>query len=120
MKRIMKSILLSSGLLLTATTLSFSHSVVTESNPENDALLDIAPEHIEVSFSKPTRIVKASLSLNNGTPIKLALSTKEPTKIIRFSPIPKIIGSYIVKWRALSEDGHALKGRLQFSITEPK
>jgi len=114
----MKSILLSICLLFTATTLSLSHSVVTNSNPENGARLQVAPKHLDVSFSKPTRVVKASLTHNQSTPLKLTLSTKEPTKLIRFSPAPTAAGDYIIKWRALSEDGHALKGSLQFSITK--
>ena len=114
----MKSILLSICLLFTATTLSLSHSVVTNSNPENGARLRVAPQHLEVSFSKPTRVVKASLAHNEGDPVKLTLSTKEPTKIIQFSPAPVTAGDYVVEWRALSKDGHALKGSLKFSIAE--
>lgn len=116
----MKSILLSISLLFVATTLSLAHSVVTKSDPENGAALRIAPKHIEVSFSKPTRIIKASVSHDKGDPSKLTLSTKEPTKMIRFSPVPTAAGDYVVKWRALSKDGHPLKGSLQFSITDPK
>ena len=114
----MKSILLSICLLITATTLSFSHSVVTNSSPENGARLRVAPKHLEVSFSKPTRVVKASLAHNEGDPVKLTLSTKDPTKLIRFSPAPNAAGDYVVEWRALSKDGHALKGSLKFSIAE--
>lgn len=114
----MKSILLSICLLFTATTLSFSHSVVTNSSPENGARLRVAPKHLEVSFSKPTRVVKASLAHNEGDPVKLTLSTKDPTKLIRFSPAPNAAGDYVVEWRALSKDGHALKGSLKFSIAE--
>ena len=114
----MKSIILSICLLFTATTFSLSHSVVTNSSPENGARLQVAPKHLDVSFSKPTRVVKASLTHNKNDPVKLTLSTKEPTKLIRLSPAPSATGDYVIKWRALSEDGHALKGSLQFSILE--
>ena len=114
----MKSVLLSICLLFTATTLALSHSVVTKSSPNDGARLRVAPKHLDVSFSKPTRVVKASLTHNDGDPLKLTLSTKEPTELIRFSPAPTAAGDYIIKWRALSEDGHTLKGSLQFSIIE--
>ena len=120
MSLIMKSIILSICMLFSATTLSFSHSVVTNSSPESGARLRVAPKHLEVSFSKPTRVVKASLTHNENDPVKLTLSTKEPTKMIRFSPAPKDAGNYVIEWRALSEDGHVLKGSLEFSIGEPK
>lgn len=116
----MKSILLSIYILFTAVTVSTAHSVVTKSHPENGASLSVAPDRIDVSFSKPTRIVKASLSHNKGAPIKLTLSTKEPTKMVTFTPVPKAAGDYNINWRALSKDGHVLKGSLQFSIAEPK
>ena len=114
----MKSIFLSIYMLLSATALSFSHSVVSNSDPENGAHLNAAPERLEVSFSKPTRVIKASITHDKNDQNKLTLSTKEPTKLIRFSPAPKDAGNYVVEWRALSEDGHVLKGSLEFSIGE--
>ena len=114
----MKSIILSIFMLFSATTLSLSHSVVTNSSPESGARLRVAPKHLEVSFSKPTRVIKASITHNEKGQNKLVLSTKEPTKLIRFSPAPKDVGNYVVEWRALSEDGHVLKGSLEFSIGE--
>ena len=114
----MKSILFSICLFFSATALSFGHSVVTESHPENGAHLTAAPERLEVSFSKPTRIIKASITHNENDKTKLALSTKEPTKLISFTPAPKDAGDYVVEWRALSKDGHVLKGSLEFSIGE--
>ncbi|MEP1442878.1 MAG: copper resistance CopC family protein [Hyphomicrobiales bacterium] len=116
----MKSILLSICLFFTATTLTLAHSVVTSSTPENGARLSAAPESLDVSFSKLTRLVKASLSHNKGDTVTLAISTKEPTKSVSFTPVPKAAGNYVLKWRALSQDGHVLKGSLTFSIAEPK
>lgn len=114
----MKSIILSICLLFSISTLSHAHSVVTKSQPENGAHLSVAPERIEVSFSKPTRVIKASITHNEIDQDKLVLSTKEPTKLISFTPAPKDVGKYVVEWRALSKDGHVLKGRLEFSIGE--
>ena len=116
----MKSIILSICMLFSATALSFAHSVVSKSDPENGAHLSTAPERIEVSFSKPTRIIKASISHDEKGQEKLVLSTKEPTTKISFTPTPKDAGKYVVKWRALSQDGHVLKGSLEFSIGELK
>ena len=116
----MKSILLSICLFFTTTTLTIAHSVVTSSNPENGAALSAAPTSLEISFSKPTRIVKASLSHNEGDAAKLTISTKEPTKTVSFAPAPKAVGDYVLNWRALSQDGHVLKGSIEFSIAEAK
>ena len=120
MSPIMKSIILSIFMLFSATILSSAHSDVSKSYPENGAHLSAAPERIEVSFSKPTRVIKASIDHDEKGQEKLVLSTKEPTKLISFTPAPKDAGKYVVKWRALSEDGHVLKGSLKFSIGEPK
>ena len=116
----MKSIIHSIFMLFSATTLSFAHSNVSKSDPENGAQLSAAPKRLEVSFSKPTRVIKASITHDEKGQEKLVLSTKEPTTIISFTPTPKNVGNYVVKWRALSEDGHVLKGSLEFSISEPK
>ena len=120
MSPIIKSTFLSICMLFSATALSFAHSVVSKSDPENGSHLSTAPERIEVSFSKPTRIIKASISHDEKGQEKLVLSTKEPTTKISFTPTPKDAGKYVVKWRALSQDGHVLKGSLEFSIGEPK
>ena len=116
----MKAILLSICLLFAATTLANAHSVVTNSNPESGAILSAAPTSLEISFSKPTHIVKASLSHNDGDAAKLTVSTKEPTKTVSFTPAPKAVGDYVLNWRALSQDGHVLKGSIKFSIAEAK
>ena len=116
----MKTLILSICILFSATILSFAHSVVSKSHPENGAHLNAAPERLEVSFSKPTRVIKASITHDGKDQKKLVLSTKEPTTKISFTPAPKDAGNYVVKWRALSQDGHVLKGSLEFSIGEPK
>ena len=99
-------------------TNAWSHSSVTSSVPTNGATLTNHPETIEVTFSKPTRIIKATINYNDVTSTPLTISTTEPTRKITFSPAPTIAGSYKIEWRALADDGHVFKESISFSILD--
>lgn len=97
-----------------------AHSVVRGSHPLDGERLTTSPERLDVIFSKPTRIIKASIIHDEGAPLTLEPSTKEPSQKVSFSPVPTEPGMYVIKWRAISQDGHVLKGQIGFSIGETK
>ncbi|MEW7008460.1 MULTISPECIES: copper resistance CopC family protein [unclassified Lentilitoribacter] len=115
MKNIIATLILMGAFINSA----FAHSKVDTFSPADGDVLTEVPEVITMNFAKPARITKVSVSHTEGSEdhdIRLDIPTKEFVKIIEFSPKLFGAGTYQVEWRALAEDGHALKGEFSFSV----
>jgi methionine-rich copper-binding protein CopC len=115
----MKNIIATLILLGALTNSAFAHSKVDTFSPADGDVLTEVPEAIAMSFAKPARITKVSVSHTKGSEehdIRLDIPTKEFVKTIEFSPDLFGAGTYLVEWRALAEDGHALKGEFSFTV----
>ncbi|MFK7846126.1 MAG: copper resistance protein CopC [Rhodothermales bacterium] len=98
---------------------AFAHSPLKSTSPENNAKLDNIPEMLHLTFSKPARIVKVVMTHTNGDAsheMKLELPSKEITDEVHLTPEFMGAGEYTVDWRALSEDGHTIKGNFSFMV----
>ena len=113
----------------------FPHSPLKQANPMDGALLTEAPTEYKMVFKSPAKLIKFEIfqkgQNNNKKPSLLkGLFKKSDDKLIdiNYEPslvlsdshlikLPKInFGSYEVRWRAMGEDGHVLKGILTFEV----
>ena len=107
---------------ITALFLSFSaqaHSPLQSLTPSDGAVLAAAPEAIEMRFRGGARLIRFQL-VNDADGTKVALGTshlmvESDAHRIILPPLPK--GTFTAGWRALSEDGHVIKGGFSFSVT---
>ena len=94
-----------------------AHSRAEATAPANGAVVATAPEAITIAFDKPMRITL--IELTNAVGDAFALErTDEMAPVTRFEATPPALpaGSYTVRWRGLSEDGHAMKGTFSFEV----
>ena len=112
-----------------------AHSPLEFSEPKNGAILKSSPEIILLSFKAPAKLIK--VSLNEKDPKKIdslfkgIFSSKKKMEnildnnkaqdfdekfVLKLPPLSE--GSFIIKWRALSEDGHIITGDFSFSVEE--
>ena len=122
-------------ILLISPTMALSHSPLKLSNPMDGASLSKAPTEYKMLFKSPAKLIKFEIfkkgQNNNKKPSLLkGLFKKSDDKLIdiNYEPslvlsdshlikLPKInFGSYEVRWRAMGEDGHVLKGILTFEV----
>ena len=115
-------------------SIAFAHSPLSSISPAADAVLDTAPTVIEMTFKSPAKLIKLELfkvnaeakdslfsSLfgnDNGDEVNLdsdALLQESATHTI-ILPLLEA-GAYKIYWRAVSEDGHVMKGESAFQIT---
>ena len=105
-----------------AFALSLAGGAAAHSRPETTAPADgevvaATPAVIAVSFDKPMRVTFIELTNADGDAFALE-RTDEMAPVTRFEattpPLPA--GRYTVKWRGLSEDGHAMSGRFSFEV----
>ena len=112
---------------------ALAHSPLSNVSPEDGTKLDDAPSEISMVFKSPAKLIKLELlkeqasakkSLLGGlfgndggkvVPLPNAvLMEMSDTHVI---PLPKITGGdYQVKWTAMGEDGHVIKGDFAFTV----
>ena len=115
-------------------SIAFAHSPLSSISPAADAVLDTAPTVIEMTFKSPAKLIKLELFKVNAEAKDSLFSSLfgndsgdevslESDALLKESATHTIIlplleaGVYKINWRALSEDGHIMKGESVFQIT---
>ena len=115
-------------------SIAFAHSPLSSISPAADAVLDTAPTVIEMTFKSPAKLIKLELFKVNAEAKDSLFSSLfgndsgdevslESDALLQESVTHTIIlplleaGVYKINWRALSEDGHVIKGESAFQIT---
>ena len=122
------------AVFLTYSNLGHAHSPVGFVIPKDGAIIKQAPQTIEIVFTAPAKLIKLEFSrvISNGKSsliggllgseeleaIQLDKShlMKEAKRHVINMPMLNV-GLYKTTWRALSEDGHAIKGEFAFEIS---
>ena len=113
----------------------FPHSPLKQANPMDGALLTKAPTEYKMLFKSPAKLIKFEIfhkvqSETKNSSLLKSLFKKSDGNIVKLNykpslnlseshliKLPKIgFGSYEVRWRAVGEDGHVLKGILTFEV----
>ena len=97
------------------------HGQLDSSSPAPSAVLETAPSEISLDFNEPVIPVARSIEIYNqdGQRIVLgeALVSPEDPSVLIAKDVPAIPdGLYVVAWRAVSNDGHAIDGAYSFQI----
>ena len=122
-------------ILFSLPTTVFPHSPLKLANPMDGASLTKAPTEYKMLFKSPAKLIKFEIfqkvQNNNKKSSSLkGLFKKSDGKLIEINYKPSLVlseshliklpqinfGSYEVRWRAMGEDGHVLKGVLTFEV----
>jgi len=112
---------------------ALAHSPLSNVSPEDGAKLQDAPTEISMVFKSPAKLIKLELlkeqasekksllgSLfgnDGGEVVPLPNAVLMETSEAHVIPLPEITsGGYQVKWRAMGEDGHVIKGDFGFAV----
>ncbi|RLJ40925.1 hypothetical protein BCF46_3496 [Litoreibacter meonggei] len=112
----MKAILLA-GLVSIWAVVASAHSPLMATTPANEATLAEIPTEIALIFKNNIRLTRVTSAHENGDPMKVEISsqTKFATDfLLPFNGVER--GDYIIEWRGLGEDGHALNGSFVFTV----
>lgn len=115
----MKLIILSAIFSLSLVGSAFAHSPLKATTPADGQTVFGSPEILHLVFAKPARVTKVMLKHTSGGMShenKLKLPSKKFATELMLQPKFKGPGDYEVEWRALGQDGHALKGSFKFKV----
>jgi methionine-rich copper-binding protein CopC len=100
---------------------SFRHLTLQRTAPEADAAVAGPVQEIRLFFSEAPQMAGTSVTLVNSSesPVAatVAAADRADAKQVFIRPeTPLASGTYVVHWRTLAEDGHAMNGDFGFSV----
>ncbi len=108
-------------MLSLAPGLGWAHAYLVKSSPARRAVLVRAPTEVQLWFNERLEPRFSRLSVWDGEGQQVdegdAQVGPEPTRLsVRLRPLPP--GTYTVKFRVLSVDGHIVEGAFPFTVRE--
>ena len=120
--------------LLFVTKVAGAHSPVAYVIPQDEAIIKESPETMEIAFTGPSKLIKVTLHRllpSEGTSLVSGLFGEARQDEIALLDVqfmeenkrhliglPRLTdGKYEAAWRAISEDGHTIKGDFSFEIS---
>lgn len=103
---------------LTASPAAFAHTHVQKTSITENARLAVSPARFTIDFGRKTTLAKIGLTDSSGNSIPLAYAPPRKPDASYSVPLPRLAaGEYVVSWRTIARDGHAMPGLVHFTIT---
>lgn len=99
-----------------------AHVVIKSSNIEQGGIYDAKsgnpiPKNLEIAFNADVGLAALRLETAAGDEIELDYVKPKDFQAAFVIPLPFLaIGDYVIHWRALAKDGHAMSGEINFSV----
>lgn len=85
--------------------------------PENGAVLAEAPAAVTLNFAKKIRLIKVDMTYQDTPKVMFDLGDQKSFATEYTLPLPEQgAGTYLIEWRGLSIDGHAMTGEFAFTV----
>jgi methionine-rich copper-binding protein CopC len=94
-----------------------AHSPLDQTTPANEDLITEVPTEILMKFKADIRMTRVSISYEGDDSIKMDLGNQ--INFMQEFSLPMHDmgkGAYVIEWRGLSADGHALNGDFSFTV----
>ena len=119
MKRLVAVVLVLAAAILGPAP-AFAHASLENSEPTAGAVLDASPETVTIRFSEAVGIQAAAIRLfdASGSPVDIGASRHPDgqASAVTASLPPLVNALYVVSWRAVSADGHPVRGAYTFTV----
>ena len=120
----MKKIILFTVVLLgLATPAAMAHSELVSSNPSASTSIKELPQQIELEFNEELLNLGSGNSISimspSGEDLGMGETSTDGAKITRLLNTASETGTFEVKFRVASADGHVLNGSYTFNLIEP-
>ena len=107
--------------LILAPGLALAHSELRGSSPAEGARLTAPPAEILLRFNEPVQVTFLRLLDAAGQPLALRragdAAPRREEGAVPAAPLPP--GAWRLEWRAISAEGHPIRGTLRFTLEAP-
>jgi len=94
-----------------------AHTHLLRSVPADGSVATSAPMQLQLDFSEAATLTALSIQKSGASvPIRLAPVSRQPAASFAIDLPPLAAGSYLVSWRALSDDHHLASGSFTFTV----
>ncbi len=111
------------GGVLWAAAPASAHANLVSSNPAAGTVVQEAPAEVRLRFSEPVEVARDALVViaPDGQPLPDLHATTDPedrTSVVAKLPSELASGTYRVRYRILSIDGHVVPGEIRFGLRD--
>lgn len=95
-----------------------AHAVLVTTDPAADAVLDAAPERVELTFDEPVEVPTGGVRVYDGDGARVddgPVDTGDTSRVAVALPDDLAEGGYVVVWRVVSADSHPVSGVWTFT-----
>ncbi len=94
-----------------------AHAHLLRATPADGSSLAASPPQLQLAFTEAVTLTALSIQKHaDPAPLRLAPLPRQPAAVISIA-MPRLTpGSYLVKWRALSDDHHMASGSTRFTL----
>lgn len=112
--------LAAAALLLSVAAPAEAHSALTESTPGEGDQLAAAPEEVVLTFNEDITDLGTEVIVEgpNGDVLSAGRAQVSGPSVTQPLVSARPAGAYVVTWRAVSADGHAISGEYTFTASE--
>ncbi|WP_374457934.1 copper resistance CopC/CopD family protein [Nocardioides sp.] len=99
-----------------------AHAELVDSDPDEGAIVDVAPETVTLTFNEPVRLTSQQIAVYDAQGDEVASTAGASGEEVRVDLADAAAlddGTYVVSWNVLSGDGHPISGALTFSVGAP-
>jgi methionine-rich copper-binding protein CopC len=101
---------------LTFTSQSYAHAHLHGSTPANHSTLSSAPTTVTLEFQEAVQLTALAIQKGDSPAQKIGSLPSAGSKTFTL-PLPAIeAGHYVITWRALSDDGHVMSNKIEFTV----
>lgn len=105
---------------VTVSGAAIAHAHLHSSMPANHSTVTGAPKLIALEFNEPVQLTAVTVQKGDGPATKLGPLAEAASKTFSLTLPMLEAGNYIVKWRAVSDDGHVMADKLLFAVEAAK
>ena len=100
-----------------AAMMAHAHSPLLSTSPGDGSVVAAAPDAIEMNFRGKAQLIRFRLTGADGAQVDLGTDHLRLEASRHLISLPSIGGGeFTAAWRAMSEDGHVLKGTFSFTV----
>ena len=97
----------------------YAHTRLSAATPADAEVTTTAPEELVLEFSTNVRLLSVTLAHADGSTVDLGPLPEETQAQFALPIMAELMpGEYIVNWRAVGADTHAVSGDLSFVVTD--
>ncbi len=121
MKKLVAVLVLTATALLGGAGTALAHNVLIDSDPAEGARLDVSPKEVRLSFDQPVRAEYNAVTVVGPDRTFWTDGAVRVVDNTVTAPVQQLgpAGSYTVGFWILSNDGHPVSGKVDFTLTKP-